>query len=94
MACTDTVRIDCKDADETLDYTNTWSTNLGADTIATSVWVASTGLTVVTGTNTTTTATVWVSGGTAGRWYDLKNTITTAGGRTLERTRRIKVEQR
>ena len=54
-----------------------------ADTLATSVWQADSGITVVTSTNTTTRAKVRVSGGTAGTTYRLENTITlTSSGYT------------
>ena len=48
----------------------------------------------VVSTNTTTTATVWLSGGTADTSYNIVNTIVTAGGRTEERTLTIAVENR
>ena len=75
-----------KDPEAVLDYQVDWSNWLDEDTIATSVWVAQTGLTVDSDTETTTTATAIVSGGTAGSTYTLENKITTAGGLTDERT--------
>jgi hypothetical protein len=83
-----------KGDDETLDYQINWGNVLGADTIATSNWVVDTGLTSVSTSNTTTTATLWVSGGVAGARYNVENTITTAGGRTHQRTLRIEVVDR
>lgn len=70
-----------KDPDAVLDYQHDWSTWLGADTISTSTWTAS-GLTVDSDSNTTTTATVWLSGGTTGQVVTVTNRVVTAGGRT------------
>lgn len=56
-----------KDPSAKLDYTLDWSTYLGgADTIASATWTLSAGLTKVAESNTTTSATVRISGGTAG----------------------------
>ena len=84
-----------KDPDAVLDYEVDWSEWLGgSDTIATSTWSAPEGITIVTDSNTTTTATVWLSGGTARQSYNVTNHITTDGGRTDERTITIKVVER
>ena len=83
-----------KDPDAILDYTVDWSRWLGTDTILTSQWTVPTGLTEVSATNTPTSATVWLSGGTAGQSYPVTNRITTAGGRTEDRTITIRVEER
>lgn len=78
-----------------LDYTFDWNTNwLDGDTISTSSWSADSGITIDSDTNTTTTATVWLSGGTADTEYEVTNTIVTAGGRTAQRTLIVKVEKR
>ena len=69
-------------ADDILDYEIPWSTWLASDTITTSTWTVPTGITKVIDTNSTTSATIWLSGGTAGVEYMLKNKIVTAGGRT------------
>ena len=83
-----------KDPDAILDYGFDWAAWLGTDTIATSAWSVATGLTEVSDTNTTTTTTVWVSGGTAGASYLCTNTITTAEGRTDERSLVVMVRER
>jgi hypothetical protein len=83
-----------KDPASILDYVFDWSTYLGTDTISTSSWsVTPSGLTITSpaATNTTTTATVWASSGTVGVIYILTNHITTAGGRTEERSFEIQV---
>lgn len=79
-----------KDPSAVLDYQFDWSAWLGTDTIATSAWTAPTGITVNSESETTTTATVWLSGGTDGANYAVVNEITTAGGRTDQRTLTIK----
>ena len=83
-----------KDPQAVLDYQVDWSAWLGTDTIASSSWTAETGITVDSDSHTTTTATAWVSGGTTGERYRLTNHITTAGGRTDERTITIVVRDR
>ena len=80
-----------KDPQDVLDYQIDWSDWLDTDTISTSAWVVQTGLTKDSSSNTTTTATVWLSGGTNGNQYVLTNTITTANGRTVERSFIVKV---
>lgn len=84
-----------KDPQAVVDYRIDWSEWLDGDTISTSTWSASSpvGLAVNSDTNTATTATVWVSGGTDGASYKLKNTIVTAGGRTAEETILIPVSE-
>lgn len=75
-----------------LDYAINWSDFLAGDSIATSTWAVSpSGLTIDSETETTTVTTVWVSGGTVGVEYLLTNTITTAGGRTSDRTLQISI---
>jgi S-formylglutathione hydrolase FrmB len=71
------------------DFTLNWVTRgLGGDTITGSTWdVMPAGLAVLTNpapSYTTTTTTLWVSGGASGVVYTVTNTITTAGGRTLK----------
>lgn len=80
-----------KDPDAILDYQINWATWLSTDTIGTSTWTVPTGITKVSDTNTTTTATIWLSGGTADTDYRLVNRITTANGRTEERSIWVKV---
>jgi len=83
-----------KDPNAILDYAVDWSRWLAGDTIAVSAWIAPDGLTKVSETNTATKATVWLSGGTAGQTYTVTNRITTAGGRTEDRSFTIRVEER
>lgn len=70
-----------KDPYALLPYVVDWSLWLvTGDTIATSTWIVPSGLTVVLTTHTSTSATVWLSGGTAGLTYACINQIVTAGG--------------
>ena len=77
-----------------LDYTFNWADWLGVDTIATATWTVPTGLTKASQSNTTTTATAWLSGGKVGATYQVTCSITTAGGRTDARTIEIRVAKR
>jgi len=81
-----------KDADAVLDYTIDWGSTgdwLGSDTISSSTWTADSGITIDSSTNTTTTTTVWLSGGTAGATYTVTNRIVTVAGRTEDRDLQI-----
>jgi hypothetical protein len=67
-----------KDPQAVLDYEIDWSawlTAAGDDTISASSWTATTGITIDSDSNTTTTATVWLSGGTAGNTSEITNHI-------------------
>ena len=75
-----------KDPADVLDFTMDFAGALGADSIATVAWTVPAGLTQGTTTNSTTAATVWLSGGSASTDYSITCRITTAGGRTIERT--------
>lgn len=85
-----------KDPDAVLDYEVTWAVWLTAvdDTIDTSLWIVPDGIDKDSDDHTDTTATVWLSGGTAGTDYDCVNRVTTEGGRTDDRTITIKVRDR
>lgn len=80
-----------KDPDETIDFAFNWSAFLGADTISSVTFVLPDGLTSEDESNTTTTATIFVSGGTACCSYRITCRIVTAGGRTKDKTIRVKV---
>lgn len=84
-----------KDPAAVLDYQWNWAAWLATDeVIATSTVTAPTGITVDSESNTTTAATVWLSGGTEGQTYLLVNRITTDQGRTDERTLTVFVADR
>ena len=76
-----------KDPNATLDFVFDWTAWLAGDTISTSAWAPlPSDLTAASTSNTTLTATIFVSGGTPGRTYRLRNRIVTAGGRTEDQT--------
>ena len=80
------------DPDEVLDYVRDWAPLLlDGDTISSSTWVVPDGLTKGSDSHTATTATVWLSGGTAGTDYAVVNRIVTAGGRTHKKTLTFKI---
>jgi len=88
-----------KDPDAVLDYTLQWGNDIGAlylllDTIATSTWIVPDALTITSQLHTLTTTTVWLAGGLDGSDYEITNRITTAGGRTDDRTFVLQVRDR
>lgn len=83
-----------KDPDAVLDYGVDWGDWLGTDTLATSAWEVPAGIAKDTDTHDAKSTKVWLSGGTAGQRYMLTNRVTTAGGRTDERTVRVDVNNR
>lgn len=95
-----------KDPDAVLDYKFDWaaSTNgsgtsdwlASGETISSYTITADSGITVDsdTRTDTNTSVTVWLSGGTAGSTYDVACKIVTSDSRTDERTMKIVVQER
>jgi hypothetical protein len=87
-----------KDPDAVLDYSLDWSQWLSdGDTIASSSWFVSglAGSPVIDShSNTTTTTTVWVSGGGIRKRYEVTNRITTVGGRTEDQSIVLIIEQK
>lgn len=95
-----------KDPDAVLDYKFDWAntTNGGTkadwleagETISSHVVTADTGITVDSDsiTDTNTSVTVWLSGGTAGTRYNVACSVTTSASRTDERTLLVTVKNR
>ncbi len=83
-----------KDPDAVSDYTFNWANWLGDDQIVTSTWTVPAGVNNVGATNSTSTSTIWLSGGVAGTAYSVYCEITTVGGRTDKRTMKINVLDR
>ena len=74
-----------------LDFLFDWSPFLDGDVIEISEWDVPSGLVSEVETNTTSTATVWLSGGVVGMCYDVVCRITSVGGRIDDRTIQISV---
>ena len=93
-------KIFTKDPEAVLDYGINWDANdwLGTDTIKAdgtgSTWTVPAGITKVTDSKTTTTTTIWLSGGTAGETYSVKDHIVTVGGREEDCTLTIVCESK
>jgi hypothetical protein len=88
-----------KDPDATLDYHRDWSEWLvDGDTITSSEWIVPDDFEVGTGEKapsfTSSTATVWLSGGEPRRAYRVTNRITTTQGRVDDRSLVILVRER
>lgn len=84
-----------KDPGEVLDYSFDWSSWLEAgETISTSTVSVSSGINLDSQSNTSTRATVVLSGGSSGVPYSIKDTITTSLSRTAVRSITIRVTPR
>ena len=84
-----------KAASAILDYQWDWSLWLApGETITTATFSVPSGLTLTSQSNTTTTATAWLSGGSAGQTYPVVNQIATNQGRTDSRVINIYVKVR
>ena len=84
-----------KDPSAVLDYVFDWTGWLATgETITDYTITADTGITVDSSAESDGKVTVWLSGGTAGINYKVACLITTAAGRTDERTIWIKVTDR
>lgn len=82
-----------KDPNAVLDYYFDWSTWLNGDTIATSTWIVPAGLTMASESETSTRTTIWLSAGIFPERYKVVNRITTAAGRTEDRTLLVIMEE-
>jgi len=91
-----------KDPDDVLDYLIDWYGTAespgpllsDSDTVTASAWTVPAGITKDSDSFTTTTTTIWLSGGTAGETYILTNHITTAGGRQMDQSVKLKVKDK
>lgn len=83
-----------KDPQSVKDYSIDWTLWLNSDTIATSTWEVNGDLVKDSSGNTPTHASVWLSGGTNGKSYLVRNKIVTAGGRTEVQTLEILVKKK
>lgn len=84
-----------KDPDAVLDYRWDWSPWLAdGETITASQVIVPSGITANSNSNDTTSATVWLAGGSVGETYSVTNRITTSESRIDDRTMHIAVLQR
>ena len=84
-----------KDPDAVLDYQWNWSAWLAdGETISSAVITVDTGLTLDSQSNTTTTVTAWLSGGTVDEGYRVVCSITTSAARTDDRSIYISCRER
>ena len=88
-----------KDPDEFLDYSINWEHQIGSDPISTSVWSYagnpdSPPLVLSSSSIATPITTIWLNAGDGGTTYLLTNRITTVGGRIMDQTVRLRMQQR
>lgn len=84
-----------KDPNDTVAYSVDWSTRLGATTIATSEFSLESGsCTLGSDANTTTTASVSVSGGTQGETCVIQNRVTTSASEQFDQTILLRIRRR
>lgn len=84
-----------KDPQDVQDFQWKWAERLAdAETITSSTFIVPTGLTKDSDSHDTTTATVWLSGGTAGETYAVTNRVVTDQGRTWDWSERVQVRNR
>lgn len=87
-----------KDPDEVKDYGLNWADRLAEaeDTLSSSAWsVVTGGVALVLSSpsfEATGKTTIWVAGGTLGVTYELLNRVVTSGGRTYDKTMRLKMK--
>ena len=83
-----------KDPDAAADFMVDWSDKLAAgETISTSSWVVPTGITKDSDSESSTTATIWLSSGTVLQVYRITNRIVTNQSRTFDRTITVRINQ-
>lgn len=93
-----------KDPQEILDFDIDWAGTADSpgrafgDTLTGSTWTITVNddtFLVIGATSFSTIATkVWLSGGTLKRMYTVTNTVTTAGGRTMEKSGTVTITQK
>ncbi|WP_020474565.1 phage fiber-tail adaptor protein [Zavarzinella formosa] len=84
-----------KDPSARLDYQIDWSDWLDDETIAVSVWTVPAGIIQYgSATNTATSATIWLTGGTPGTDYSIVNQITTTEARINQQTLKLLIRER
>lgn len=82
-----------KEPQESLDFPIDWSDWLGALTISTSTWTVPAGIINDGDTNTSTTTTITLSGGTWGETYEISNEIEASNGEVETRSFLIRIQR-
>lgn len=86
-----------KDGDEKLDYALDWTERLGTDTISASTWeiIGADSLLHIAvsppASFLTTETILWLTGGTNKLTYMITNTVTTAGGRIMQQSAKLRI---
>ena len=84
-----------KDANASLDYTINWADWLASgDSLSESTWLVDgpdSGLSLDASGNTSTTTTIWLSGGTSTYIYTVTNRVTSACGRIDDKSIRVTI---
>ncbi len=80
-----------KDPGDRTDYVVDYEEWLDGDTVSSVSWTIPAGLTQYASSNTTTAATLWLTGGTHGQDHIITCQATTAGGRIKQRSFKIMV---
>ena len=84
-----------KDPDAKLNYTLNWSKWLDTgDTISSATWLADTAITIHSSSNTTTAATVILSGGKLAKKYRITCRVTTSNGLIDDRSFWLQIRER
>jgi hypothetical protein len=83
-----------QDPQDGLDYDFDWSAWLGSDTISSYTVTVQTGLTKDSDSRTNGIVTVWLSGGTVGRFYKVTCHVITGGGRKADRSIEISIKNK
>ena len=75
------------------DFADVMAETTPDDTISSATFTVPAGITKDSDSNTTTTATAVLSGGTVGESYDILCRIVTAAGRTIDKTYRVPISE-
>jgi hypothetical protein len=73
-----------QDENEAVAYTLNWAGDLNGSTLSTVTWSVPSGLTNELTSNTTTTASIRLSGGTPGQEYKIECSVTSASGEDMQ----------
>lgn len=84
-----------KDPNEVKDYGIHWVDALAGDELVTSTWTIESGLGLVIDSSSIvgTDTIVWFSAGNLGQTYEVLNRVTTLGGRTYDKTMKLKMKE-